>query len=342
MNSASGMVSVIIPIFNMERYLPQALESLQWQTYSNWECLLIDDGSTDRSADIFRHYAAKDARLKYHRQDNAGPSAARNLGIALACGQYIQFLDADDVLLPDRFRLCVELLEHDHDVDAVYTDYITFQRGRGYSRNLPARMPHNDAVRSLLFENNRTFVILIHSWMFRSAIVRRHPFDVHYRSHAEDIECWVRMAVNGVRFKYLDSILAVYRSTPNSLGSDEVSLLASKIDLLDKYRDHPVCGTYPAEYNAAVCYLRQRLAIGYFMARLFNSGWQTMRSVWRDSSWSARMKMSGWCVLMLVMSKQAVASLRHWVVRHTPFRWGAWKQLELWTPSAEIKTLLHD
>ena len=105
-----NLISVIIPIYNAEKYIEETLNSLVSQSYTNWECLLIDDGSNDCSKFRVERFCIEDQRFKYFYQNNAGPSAARNYGISLSVGDFIQFLDADDVLLPERFFVLMKLL----------------------------------------------------------------------------------------------------------------------------------------------------------------------------------------------------------------------------------------
>ena len=90
------LISIIVPIFNAEKYLHQCLDSILSQSYVNFECLLINDGSTDASASICREYVAKDARFRYFEKENGGVSSARNLGIERSGGAYITFIDSDD------------------------------------------------------------------------------------------------------------------------------------------------------------------------------------------------------------------------------------------------------
>ena len=90
------LISIIVPIFNTEKYLHQCLDSISSQSYENFECLLINDGSTDASASICREYVAKDARFRYFEKENGGVSSARNLGIERSGGAYITFIDSDD------------------------------------------------------------------------------------------------------------------------------------------------------------------------------------------------------------------------------------------------------
>lgn len=121
-------VSIIVPVYDAEEYLPRCLDSVVGQTLQNWELLLIDDGSTDRSGLICDNYAAKGERIHVIHQKNAGVSSARNVGLAAASGRYIGFVDADDWIVPEMFqRLLSIATEQDCDLvmcDArtVYTD----------------------------------------------------------------------------------------------------------------------------------------------------------------------------------------------------------------------------
>lgn len=94
----SSLVSIIIPVFNCENYLEKCLESIQNQSYKNWECICIDDGSSDSSKEIVNTFVNKDSRFSYFYQDNSGPSAARNAGLEKASGEYIVFVDSDDYI----------------------------------------------------------------------------------------------------------------------------------------------------------------------------------------------------------------------------------------------------
>lgn len=111
-NTQLPYISAILPVFNAEQYLAQAIESILNQTFTNYELIIIDDGSTDRSYKIAKKYAEKDSRVKFLVQDNMGISKTLNRGIELAQGEWIARMDADDIALPDRFekqiaKLCV-------------------------------------------------------------------------------------------------------------------------------------------------------------------------------------------------------------------------------------------
>ena len=104
----SKLVSIIIPVYNAEKYLKETLDSVITQTYKNWECIIVDDGSTDYSKNIALDFCRNDNRFNYYCQKNSGPSVARNYGVSNARGDYIQYLDADDVLLPERLEMMIE------------------------------------------------------------------------------------------------------------------------------------------------------------------------------------------------------------------------------------------
>ena len=97
-------ISAIVPVYNTEKLVGRCIDSVIAQTYPNWELILVDDGSTDGSLGVLREYETKDSRIKAIHQDNAGPGLARNKGIENATGDYIVFVDSDDVIKPDYFE----------------------------------------------------------------------------------------------------------------------------------------------------------------------------------------------------------------------------------------------
>ena len=107
----NSTISVIIPVYNVERYLHECLDSVLSQSCSELQIILIDDGSTDDSGMICDEYAAKDSRIAVIHQKNSGAAAAKNAGLRMATGEYLSFVDSDDYLEPGAFRHMVNLLE---------------------------------------------------------------------------------------------------------------------------------------------------------------------------------------------------------------------------------------
>ena len=120
-----GLVSVITSVYNSGRYISKAVESVLSQTYHNWELLITDDCSTDNSPDILAAYAARDSRIRlFHLNENSGPGVARNLSLANARGQYIAFLDIDDMWMPDKLERQLDLMKRTG-CGMVYSSYLT-------------------------------------------------------------------------------------------------------------------------------------------------------------------------------------------------------------------------
>ena len=113
------VVSIIIPIYNASKYLKKCLDSIVMQSYSNFECILVDDGSTDNSEDICNGYAIADSRFKVIHQKNLGAHAARLAGYKQATGRYIGFVDSDDWIEPDMYECLVEAMSDDVDITMV-------------------------------------------------------------------------------------------------------------------------------------------------------------------------------------------------------------------------------
>lgn len=134
-------VSVILPVHNSERYITEALESILMQSYRDFEVIVVDDGSTDRTGEIVRGYERSKASLiRCLYQRNAGPGAARNTGIRNARGPVIAFLDADDAWLKDKLKRQMEMLRSDPDMGLVYCDNYFVDAGgqirKGYERDI--------------------------------------------------------------------------------------------------------------------------------------------------------------------------------------------------------------
>lgn len=109
-NTGGGTLSIIIPVYNSEKYLGYCLNSIFNQNYADIEVLLIDDGSTDGSAHICQEYVERDNRFKYYKKENGGVASARNFGLSIAMGDYIAFVDNDDIVAPDMYAVLIELI----------------------------------------------------------------------------------------------------------------------------------------------------------------------------------------------------------------------------------------
>lgn len=219
---ASVRASVIIPAFNSERFLNGAINSVLTQAYTNTECIVIDDGSTDNT----RKIAESNDRVTYIYQTNAERSAARNNGISHASGQYISFLDADDFIAPSKIADQVAFLEMNPEFDAVYSKVEFFRDETPENPFYLERVtPSGDVLERLLYGN----FITVHSPLIRkSAIEKVHGFNPAL-SHNEDWEFFLRLALSGVRFGFIDCTHAFCRMHAGNTSTDEIRMHESKL-----------------------------------------------------------------------------------------------------------------
>lgn len=141
-------ISVIIPVFNVENYIEQCLDSILNQTHNDLEIILVNDGSTDRSSEICERYVRHDKRIRLVNQENAGVSVARNLGLQHATGIYVTFVDSDDWLHPQMYHLLYEKIQQRENVDVVMCDYEhVWTNGRTkISRNIRAGLFNKEQI----------------------------------------------------------------------------------------------------------------------------------------------------------------------------------------------------
>ncbi|HEY0174072.1 MAG TPA: glycosyltransferase family A protein [Pyrinomonadaceae bacterium] len=225
--AAAPAVSVVMPAYNVAQYVGEALDSVFAQTFKDLEVIVVNDGSPD-TAELERALAPYLARIVYLKQENAGPSAARNAGILRARGRWVALLDGDDVWLPNYLEGQLDALAADPGLDLVYCDALLFGDGdvvgRTFMQTCPSRGPVT--VESLL--GQRCVVITSCVVASREALVRAGLFNEGYR-RSEDFDLWVRLAHGGARLGYQTRVLARHRMRPDSLASDSARMHESAI-----------------------------------------------------------------------------------------------------------------
>lgn len=142
-------VSVVVPVYNTEAYVEEAVRSIMNQTLKNIEIIIIDDGSTDNSLSVIKKLAFEDNRIRFHSQTNQGLSNTRNFGIETASGEFIYFMDSDDILAPGAFEICYQLCV-DEDLDFVFFDAESFSEDTDISLGF-------DYQRTHLFEERKVY-----------------------------------------------------------------------------------------------------------------------------------------------------------------------------------------
>lgn len=202
----TNRVSVITPCYNQGAYIGECLESLIAQTYPNWECLIMDDGSTDDSQQIARHYADQDARIRWATQPNQGPSAARNHAIALTEGEFILPLDADDCIDSTYLAKAVELLVSRPEIKLVYSRCQMFGSREGEME-----------LRKYSFTELMRGNIITNTAMYRRSDFLKSPgYDVKMRVGWEDWEFYLSLLSPEDEIFQIDEPLFLYRQKPGS------------------------------------------------------------------------------------------------------------------------------
>jgi glycosyltransferase involved in cell wall biosynthesis len=223
-------VSIILPTFNRARFLTQALESIKAQTFTNWELIVVDDGSTDNTRELVAELTRSWPQpVWYHRQENQGAYGARNTGLDLAAGKYVAFFDSDDVWLPHHLADCATALDANPDVGWVYgacriVDYAT------HRTVAPSTFYQNERPRPFLQLKTRAAGSLkiiedpdamrgmvshglycgLQNSLIRSQVFKPARFNTTYKNEAEDLLIVIRALAAGQRFGYLDNVHAVY------------------------------------------------------------------------------------------------------------------------------------
>ncbi|GIK40756.1 MAG: hypothetical protein BroJett011_45890 [Chloroflexota bacterium] len=233
-----ALVSIIIPTYNHAHFLGEALQSSLAQDYPRTEIIIIDDGSTDNTAEVVQPFLTH-PQIKYIFQENRGLSAARNRGFAESQGQYLNFLDADDTMHPSKVSKQVELLEHNPDVAFVYCDtHFVNREGEAFdphmSVGLARKKLEGDIFDSLILGG----YFPVHSVLIRrSALEQVGLFDESLRS-LEDFHLWLRLAAEGFQAKYLDEKLVSYRKYSSSMSQNELTMRSTYDLVMHKIIHH--------------------------------------------------------------------------------------------------------
>ncbi|MBD1940286.1 trifunctional glycosyltransferase/class I SAM-dependent methyltransferase/polysaccharide deacetylase [Microcoleus sp. FACHB-68] len=212
-------VSVVIPAHNAAATIAETLQSLQSQSFTGWEAIVVDDGSRDTTSEIVSRFAQEDSRIRIVSQPNQGVSAARNTGIEHAGADWLLFLDADDWILPQHLERLTKELISDASIDAVYSGWARIASdGSLFYEGLSGKPVNMFAT---LAGNN---VFAIHACIVRRSIVAGvGGFDPSLKT-CEDWDLWQRIARTGAHFSLIPEPLAQYRMRPDSASTNNLQL----------------------------------------------------------------------------------------------------------------------
>ena len=244
-------VSVIMPAYNVEPYIGDAIRSALTQTFSDFELIVVDDGSKDGTADVVRALSREDARINLVQQSNRGLAGARNSGLRAARGEFFALLDSDDLWEPAFLAEQLAILKAHPEIDIVTGNgwYLGGVQHGQPTRPFPDSRPR-PCLASIIGDEWSVFIM---------SVFRRHvytaigPFDESMRSN-EDYDFWLRAAVAGFTFARNDRPLGHYRVRSDSLSASDIRMLRGILHVYTKLR--PMIADLPEE----MAILRRQIA----------------------------------------------------------------------------------
>lgn len=286
-------VSVTIPTFNCARFLGRAISTALTQTYTDHEVIVVDDGSTDGTRDVVAQFGDK---VRYMYQTNGGLSSARNLALSKASGEFIAYLDADDMWYPDKLEKQVSFLDARKEYGLVHSDVTLVDEADQvihHRLNLETRreVPEGYCTLSLL----RRCHIRIPTVLERRACIERvGDFDVRLKA-SQDYLHWIKIALEGMAFGYIAEPLTMYRRTASSLSSSPRRMAEDFAIIFE---------TLLTEKSLALRYGQE--AVDIVRSRLY--------SVWRELAHLDRLEGS-----TSNSSRHIMKLIRQWPLRTEPY-----------------------
>lgn len=227
------LVSIIVPCYKQAHFLNEALESVLNQTYSNWECIIVNDGSPDKTKTVASKWCEKDKRFNYLYKENGGLSSARNAGIAVSKGEYILPLDADDIIHESFLSALVPELNNDNTIAIVSCFSKFFLKN---TKNIIHELkPVGTNYHAILFENS-----LIATSLYRKKCWEEvGGYDENMKKGFEDWEFWIAITKLGWTYKVVEEFLFYYRKQKQSMLIDtlENHRVSNMEYVLKKHRD---------------------------------------------------------------------------------------------------------
>lgn len=236
---SANLVSIIMPAYNAEKYIAASIRSVIAQTYSEWELIVVDDGSTDSTATVVQEFVSRDSRIKYIFQENGQPGKARNTGIVNSSGPLIAFLDSDDLWIEKKLERQTRALA-ENNADVVFSDAYIFKGDDTTDETKAFRSPAGrfsgrDILDSLIIANRIPVLTVL---LKRTALDRVGLFEEEKAYQGvEDYDLWLRLAQAGVVFYGLPSVLARYRQHDTATSSVQSKIYKPMLLVVKKYID---------------------------------------------------------------------------------------------------------
>lgn len=206
-------ISIIIPVYNCEKYIEETIKNIQQQTYSNWEIILIDDASTDNSVKKMKSYVDQKKIILICLPENKGPAYARNRGIERAKGRYICFQDADDLWENEKLEKQLSYMKQ-HQSSFLYTDFFYMSETGEISKN--KIMGQNPLTYSKALKDMRILTISV---MIDTQKIEKEAIKMKEIRGGEDVATWWKLLKQGYKIECLNEPLVYYRQRYNSMTS---------------------------------------------------------------------------------------------------------------------------
>ena len=235
MNKIYPLISVVIPAYNAEQFLDETLESVLSQTYENWECIIVNDGSTDNTESVAKKWCEKDSRFRLTNKENGGLSSARNWGIKESKAEYIAFLDADDILTSDSLEVRINVLI-EQNVDLVATKL------QHFTDKLP-KVSKNNARQDVLYyaKEGLTQLMAFNKVTPSTVLCKKSVMDevggFTWHKKAEDLHCWLKVLFAGYKIYRIDETLLLYRLVENSMSSTDRNCSKEVFEIIYSFKD---------------------------------------------------------------------------------------------------------
>lgn len=226
-----GIVSIIIPTYNRGELIKETLDSIKRQTYNNWECIVVDDGSTDNTPMILKEYILRDNRFRYYKRpknNKKGANSCRNYGFELSKGDYINWFDDDDIMHKDFLNLKVEKLENDVNLNCVISKTSFFD---GCITNIVGRENRTYSSENLLED----FITLNRSWytwdpMWRKEFLKGKDLFSEKLLKGQDRDFHIKvLLIKNLKIAFIDEYLCYYRQHVNTISNDFSKTVALSI-----------------------------------------------------------------------------------------------------------------
>ena len=296
-------ISIIVPTYNRDSFLERTILSVQNQTINDWELLIIDDGSTDKTREIVENFIKKDKRIKYFYQENSGgPASPKNIGLANATGKYVAFLDSDDEWFPQKLEKQIKIFESSNNKElGIVTCFLYIKEDKTEKVISKCNTFYRGNVTEKLVKSN--FPITSSCIMTKLSILKEAGnFDNEFKV-SDDWDMWLRISELGYQFDFVPEYLLnyfvhdknIYYRNSNFNGEKEFIIFCSKhIDLFLKYNSMMLGYYYFLTKNS-------KLSRKYFMRMMID----------KDSNIRQRVKSFG-CLVVSFFPKLEKGAKKIW------------------------------